>query len=122
MGMSAFGPKRTSAGALHMSAFDPKRTFVCIAKCPLGCAPRTLRRMTVQLAAVLSGREIEPASAGAKEAALVGKAEQVRRLGKRKLQSAEILLGQLAARIVYQLNERCPFLFEAALQRTFAHA
>src|SRR5262245_9525179 len=104
-----------------MSAFDPKRTFVLHCQMPLGCA-RTLRRMTVQLASVLSGREIEPASAGAKEAALVGKAEQVRCLGKRKLQSAEILLGQLAARIVYQLNKRCPFLFEAALQRTFAHA
>src|SRR5262245_45666104 len=25
--MSAFGPKRTWALALHMSAFDPKRTF-----------------------------------------------------------------------------------------------
>src|SRR5262245_28467609 len=134
--MSAFGPKRTLASAPHMSALRVKRTCrftaqlslltqngrsFCTAKCPLGCA-RTLRRMTVQLAAVLSGREIEPASAGAKEAALVGKAEQVRRLGKGQLQSAQILLGQLAARIVHQLDERCPFLFKAALQRTFAHA
>src|SRR5262245_50414840 len=58
----------------------------------LGCAG-ALRRVLVQLVAVLSWREIEPAPAGAKKAALVGKAEQVRRLGKRKLQAAQILLG-----------------------------
>jgi hypothetical protein len=54
----------------------------------------------VQLAAVLPGRAVEPASTGAEEAALVGEAEQVRRLTKRKMQPAEVLLREFAARVV----------------------
>src|SRR5215471_10889153 len=40
--MSAFGPKRTCASALHMSAFDPKRTWPplkwVLQNCSVGCA------------------------------------------------------------------------------------
>ena len=75
-----------------------------------------------KLAAVLPGREIEPALAGAEEAALVGEAEQVGRLGERQVQPAEVLLGELAAGVVQQLDERCRFLLQAPLQRALAHA
>ena len=50
--------------------------------------------MPEQLAAVLSGRDIEPALAGAEKAALVGEAKQKGCLAERKVQPAERLLGQ----------------------------
>src|SRR5262249_37611549 len=75
-----------------------------------------------QLAAILPGREVEPAFAGAKEAALVGKAEQVGGLGQRELQPAEILFGKLAPGAVQQVDERRFFLFQPALQGALAHA
>ncbi|HWX27462.1 MAG TPA: hypothetical protein VNZ53_08505 [Steroidobacteraceae bacterium] len=68
--------------------------------------------MAVQLAAVLTGGNVEPAPAGAKETALIGEAEQIGRLRQRQIGPAEILLGQLAARIVKQLNEGRLFFFQ----------
>ena len=53
----------------------------------------SLRRVTVQLAAILPGREIEPPSACAKKAALVRKAEQICGLRERKVKPTKILLG-----------------------------
>jgi hypothetical protein len=46
------------------------------------------------------GREVEPTSTGAEEAALVGEAEQIGRLTKRKMQPAEVLLREFAVRVV----------------------
>src|SRR6266478_1709613 len=85
-------------------------------------AAGTLRGVPVQLAAVLPGREIEPAPAGAEEAALVGEAEQVGRLREREVEPTEVLLGQLATRVVKQLEEGGRLLLEASLQRALAHA
>jgi hypothetical protein len=42
-GMSAYGPKQTSASALHMSAFDPKRTLVKLASMTALLAQYTCR-------------------------------------------------------------------------------
>ena len=61
--------------------------------------------MPVQLAAVLPGRKVEPAPAGTKETALIGEAEQIGRLRQRQIEPTEILLGELAARTVKQLDE-----------------
>ena len=85
-------------------------------------AARTRRGEAEQLAAVLSRRDIEPALAGAKKAALVGEAEQERCLAERKVQPAEILLGQFTARVVEELDERGRFPFQTTLQRALAHA
>jgi len=72
--------------------------------CEVSAGAGTLRRVTVQLAAILAGREIEPAPAGAKEAALVSKAQQIRRLSERKLEPTEILLGWLAHPALFLFN------------------
>src|SRR5262245_22396474 len=82
----------------------------------------TLRRLPDELAAVLPGRNVEPALAGTEEAALVVEAEQVGRLGQRELETAEILLGELAACVVQQLHKRGRFILQAPLQRALAHA
>jgi hypothetical protein len=68
-------------------------------------AAGTIRRDSEQLAAVPPGREIEPASASPEKAALVCEAEQVGCLRQRKVQPTEVLLGELAARIVEQFGE-----------------
>src|SRR5262245_60732047 len=81
-----------------------------------------LRRLPEQLASVLSGRAVEPALAGAEEAALVGEAEHVGGLGQRQVEPAKILLGELAPRVVQQLHKRRCFLVKAPLQRALAHA
>src|SRR5215472_5793698 len=80
------------------------------------------RHLSEQLAAVLRWRSIEPAPAGPEEAALVGKAEQVGRLRKREMKPPEILLRELAARVVEKLPERRRFLLKAPLQGALAHA
>src|SRR5208337_2128731 len=82
----------------------------------------TLRGVPQQFAAVLPGREVEPAPAGAKETALVGKAKPVGGLREREMEPAETLFGELPARIVQQLDERCRFLLKAPLKRALAHA
>src|SRR5207245_10229146 len=74
------------------------------------------------LAAILPRWKTKPAPAGAKEAALIGEAEQVSGLRERKMQAAEILIGELPAGIVQQLNEGRRFFLEAPLQRALAHA
>src|SRR5262245_32230530 len=79
------------------------------------------RALPEQLAAVLAGRDVEPALAGTKEAALVGKAEEIGGLRQRELQPPEVLLGKLAPRAVEQLDERRFFLLQAPLQRALAH-
>src|SRR5262249_27973182 len=75
----------------------------------------------MQLASVLPWRLVEPAPAGAEKTALVGKAQKVCRLPQGEVQSAEILLRELAARVIEQLDERCRFLLQPPLQGAFAH-
>src|SRR6516225_3421286 len=82
--------------------------------------PGLLRRQLVQLAAVLAGRDVEPAAAGAEKAALVREAEHIGGLRQRQVQPAEVLLRKLAPRVIQKLHEGCGFLLEAALKRAFA--
>src|SRR5262249_9618029 len=79
-------------------------------------------RLSEKLTSVLPGRKREPTLAGAKEAALVGEAQQVGRLCQRQVQPAEILLGELPTRAVQQLDEGGRFRFEPALQCALAPA
>src|ERR1043166_5609493 len=77
--------------------------------------------MLEQIAADLAGRAVKPALAGAEEAALVGKSQQVGGLGEGEVQPAEILLGQLAPRGVQQLPERGRLRLQPPLKRALAH-
>src|SRR2546426_9335779 len=79
-------------------------------------------RRVVQLTPVFAGRQPEPALAGPEEAALLGKSEQVGRLAQRKVEPVEVLLRQLAPRVVQQLQVRGGFLLQAPLERPLAHA
>src|SRR5262249_36325754 len=85
-------------------------------------AARTLQEIAEQLIAVLPGRDLEPALAGAEEAALVGVAQKIGRLAQRQMQPPQRLAGELAARSVDQVDERRLLLLEAALQGALAHA
>src|ERR1051326_3635605 len=80
------------------------------------------RALAEQLAAVLPGRNVEPALASAEETALVGKAKEIGGLRERELQPAEILLGKLAPGAVEQFDERRFLLLQAPLQGALAHA
>ena len=62
-------------------------------------------RAMQQLIAILPRRHLEPSPAGAEEAALVGKTQQVGGLSQRQMQTAEILVRQLSPGIVQQLDE-----------------
>src|SRR6516165_11224426 len=57
-----------------------------------------------QLIAILPWRNLEPSPAGAEETALIGKAQQIGCLAQRQMQTDEILVRQLAAGVVQQLD------------------
>src|SRR6516162_1723310 len=59
-------------------------------------------RAMQQLIAILPRRHLEPSPAGAEKTTLIGKAQQIGRLSQRQMQTAEILVCQLAAGIVQQ--------------------
>src|SRR5262249_4998754 len=84
-------------------------------------SPHSPRPLAHPLAAVLPPRKVEPALAGAEEAALVGKAEQIGGLRQGELQAAEVLLGEFAPGTVQKLDVGCFFLLQAPLQGALAH-
>src|SRR5437899_635937 len=75
-----------------------------------------------QLIAILPRRHLEPSPAGTEETALIREAKQIGGLPQRQMQPAEILVRQLAACVIQQLDERGLFLLQPSLQRALAHA
>src|SRR5215471_18619896 len=74
-----------------------------------------------QADAVLPRRSPKPALGRAEEGALVAEAQQIARVRERQLGIAEVLLGQLAARVIQETLEGGSLRLQASLQRSLAH-
>src|SRR5262249_1802434 len=82
---------------------------------------RTGPAISRQADAVLPRRNLKPPPEGAEETALVGETQQKAGLRDRDVGLTEVLLRQLAARVVQQAQEGGSFRLQPPLQGAFAH-